>query len=76
MWHHKSIEKFVTDRGLAPEIVQGIRERLDAVVDEDGLFSADLLDSTMDDSELARAFEQAFERDPSLRRAAFNQPAS
>lgn len=66
MWHRASVEKFLQNQGVEPSTAEAINARMDAAVDERGLFPAGRLEEVMGGPELARALDEAWETDPSL----------
>ncbi len=66
-WRKDVVEAFLkTKSDLSPQTVTDIKARMDERVNADGIFSAGVLDEVMGDEKLARAFEQAWETDPTL----------
>lgn len=76
MWHRRSVEKFLADQKVEPAVVEATKARMTEVADRDGLFDSSDLNYVMGDLKLARAYEQAWQKDSSLHQASFTTEIS
>ena len=72
-WHRKSVEVFLANEQVDKAKAEAILARVTEAAGVDEIFSSTILDHVMEDESLARRFERAWERDPSVRRAAFGR---